>query len=229
MDINNDHLQLRIGVATVLGMVGAAFMSRLPQLLPSQQAIPWYQSGFFWVGIVIVVIALLILIVPPKRWKHIWQSVLGLRRWLRNLYLWMRYGPKYSFGKPSMKQPLPDHQDTYKATITLHIENKDNNPLTVHFSLARFNIEQRVRRRMIHIELKPPIGFPHNEVIESQKERDFNIPFIGFCDETDCLDLGKNYQRGIQGIQVELSGVGRKELHKGLYCKPTQEYHIGVF
>lgn len=229
MDTENNNPNVRIAIGRGLIIMGGILAGPAMNRILQPEPWPCWAIILLIIGCIVLVAGLLILVVPPKNWKCLRYSVLGVPGWLRNLYLWMKYGPKYSFGKPSIKQPLPDHQDTYKATITLHIENRDNNPLIVHFSLARFNMEQRVGRRMIRIELKLPIGFPHEEVIESQKERDFNIPFIGFRDETDCLDLGKNYQRGIQGIQVELSGVGRKELHKGLYCKPTQEYHIGVF
>jgi hypothetical protein len=87
MSTENDHCDMRKTVAAILASVGVAFMSRLPQLLPGQRAVDWYQSGFFWAGIAIVVIALLKLIVPPKRWKRIWCSALGLPRWLRETYI----------------------------------------------------------------------------------------------------------------------------------------------
>ena len=211
---NNNHSNVRITFAAILATVGVAFMSRLPQLLPGQQVIPWYQSGFFWAGIAIVVIALLILIVPPERWKRIRQSMLGFPTWLNKTYIWIRYGPTYSLDKLSLQQPLSNHEDTYKAIISLRVRNRDNDPLKVHFGGARFRFQQQLRRKRLLVTLRPTPGFPCDQEIAPHKEGNYEVPLIGLCDDADCLNSNKPYQWEIWGIAMELEGVGHRWLSK---------------
>jgi hypothetical protein len=73
MDSEDNHTQIRIALAGILAAVGASFMSRLPQYIPGQRAISWYHSGFFWLGIGIVILALIVLIVSPRKWRGLWD------------------------------------------------------------------------------------------------------------------------------------------------------------
>ena len=141
-------------------------MSRLPQLLPGQQEIAWYQSGFFWAGIAIVVIALLILIVPPKSWRKIWQSVLGFPTWLRETYIWHKYGPKCILEIPVIDFELYADEQTrrYSAKVFLTVvvpeKTRSYFPVRCIFGNIRFQLEQKhgVIPLSASLEINPPQG-----------------------------------------------------------------------
>jgi len=211
--------QIRIAVCTGLIIIGSAFMSRFPQLLPGQQAIPWYQSGFFWAGIVIAVIGLLILIVPPKRWKRTWQSVLGFPTWLRETYIWKRYGPVCTLGEPEVTFALSQDGQTriYTANVSLLIclleKNKNYYPVrvAVNKDTTIFYLGQKrglVKLCPILLELLPgtikqilldtPDKTTH-EVVFSQSV--YNNPSITF------IDIQQSYEWIIDGIEVHLANI----------------------
>ena len=124
-------------------------MSRLPQLLPGQQVISWYQSGFFWAGIAIVVMALLILIVPSKNWKRVWWSITGLPRWLRELYIWHKYGPKCTLEIPAIDYELysdsNERRYSTKVHLSINVSEKANNyyPIRCDLSDIKFTLYQK--------------------------------------------------------------------------------------
>ncbi|MBA7468731.1 hypothetical protein ES707_03984 [subsurface metagenome] len=138
-------------------------MSRLPQLLPGQQAIPWYQSGFFWAGIAIVIIALLILIVPPKLWKNYWHSVLEFPTWLRETYIWYRYGPKSILEVSDIDFELyADEQSrrySAKVFLTVFVSEKTRSYYPVRCSFRNVSFQLKQKHAMIplsaSLELNP--------------------------------------------------------------------------
>lgn len=129
--------------------------------------------------------------------------------------MWKRYGPSYSLEKLSVQQPVSNHGDIYKAIISLHIKNRDDDSLKVSFAGVKFNLKQRFGRKSIWVILSPPPGFPQEKEIAPHKEADYEVPLIGWCDGVDYPSLNKPYQWEIRGIQVQLSEVGWKELRKG--------------
>lgn len=159
----NSHGNVRIAVASILGTVGAGFISRLPLFIPGQEVIPWYQSGFFWAGIAIVVIALLVLIVMPKTWKILGQSLLGSPAWLRETYLWYRYGPRCTIETPLIDSELYPEEDlrTYRATVCLSVfvSEQTRNYLPIRWFIAdtRCQLEQKHGLVPLHalLELNP--------------------------------------------------------------------------
>lgn len=138
-------------------------MSRLPQLLPEQQSILWYQSEFFWAGIVIVLTALLILTVPPRRWKRIWKSVLGLPTWIREMYIWQKYGPKCTIEMPVIDFQLYSDEQTRRYSthifLTVFISEKTSKyyPVRCSFRNMTFQLEQKHGLIPLHapLELNP--------------------------------------------------------------------------
>jgi hypothetical protein len=227
---DNDHLQLRIAVASILALVGAAFISRLPQLLPGQQAIPWYQSGFFWAGIVIVVIALLILIVSPKNWRRVWFSVINCPYEIKRTYIWWFRSPKWLVSEPiiSLNELTPSStgQTNYTATLSLIIKNRDNYTLEGALYSLTVNIEQGLGRMKVRCILRPNPSYQIK--IQPHQEETYKLLLFGACSSSRCLDIKKPYNWGIQGITVSLNGAGYKDLHRGLYIKPFRQEYIGI-
>lgn len=92
MNTENNHKERNngriIAAALIFATAGGALMSRLPQLLPGQQAIPWYHSGFFLAGITCVVIALLFL-VPFSWWKGLIRFLINTPRNFKTIY-WLQ-------------------------------------------------------------------------------------------------------------------------------------------
>ncbi len=239
MDASN-HLQVRIAVAIILGTVGAAMMSRLPQLLPGQMPLPWYQDRYFLVGIIIVIIALLVLIIPPRHWMKLWYSVLGTPRWLYIRFMWIVYAPKYIISNPIIREvevasswvsaPPELH---YKASFSISVKNKGM-PMKLRLQEAVVFILQETEwgmRKTLQLGNLP-----------AQDEKEFKPNDEGHWDlivgtisghqispPTNHPNLKKKYSWGIQGIYVTLPKLGTKELHKGLYRKPVREYHVGIF
>lgn len=160
---NNEHCKVRRTIAIILASVGVAFMSRLPQLLPGEQAIPWYQSGFFWAGIAIVVLALLIPIVSPKSWRKLWQSVLGFPTGLREKYIWHKYGPECTLEMPVIDFELysDEQMRRYSAHIflTVFVSEKSSKyyPVRCSFRNMTFQLEQKHGLVPLHasLELNP--------------------------------------------------------------------------
>ncbi|HXZ94795.1 MAG TPA: hypothetical protein VEG28_02655 [Dehalococcoidia bacterium] len=205
-------------------------MSRLPQLLTGQQAIPWYQSGFFGAGVIIAFIGLIILIAPPKLWKRIGNSVFGFPHWIYETYVWRRYQPLWDISQPKIEMltsvgiAIPQ----YKAHFSVSIKSKGR-PLRVNFNSARVAIEQKTEWRKDFIVLG---NLPAQDEIELKpgKEGYWNLevstPFRdGYIYNPP--DLQQPYQWGIQGIYVTLPRKVVRELHKGIYKKPTGQIFIG--
>ena len=193
-------------------------MSRLPQLLPSQQAIPWYQSGFFWAGIIIVAIALLILIVPPKRWKRIWQSVLGFPTWLREIYIWHKYDPKCIIEMPVIDFELyPDDQMrrySAKVSLTVFVSEKTSDycPVRCSFRNISFQLEQKHGLVPLHasLELNPVQSL--EILLKTPGKTTHKISLSWFpCDNPAVLfiDTQKPYTWEIKDVRVYLDNLRR--------------------
>lgn len=206
-------------------------MSRLPQLLPGQQAIAWYQSGLFWAGIAIVVIALLILIVPPRHWKHTWYSVRGLPRRFCTACIWWCYGPKYNIYGPIFKSEVSEiGQGSYKGTITASIWvwiKSKNKPLRVNFSSANVCLEQRVgwEQRNARFRLDTGQGFPEVTLKPHEEWHEQILVSLGWRggNRDSFPDTQKRHHCGVWGIWVTLPKADMRQLHKGADCHPSRE------
>ena len=205
-------------------------MSRLPQLLPGQQAIAWYQSGFFWAGIAIVVIGLLILIVPPKSWRKIWQSVLGFPTWLRETYIWHKYGPRCILETPVIDFALysDEHTRKYSAVVflTVSVSEKTLNycPVRCDFRNTKFQLNQKHGLIPLHapLELNPLQGreISLNTVGNSSHRVSFSLfpydnPAILF------VDLREPYTWIIKDVHIHLDNLQR-------YRKLSRRGHVNA-
>lgn len=206
-------------------------MSRLPQLLPGQQAISWYQSGFFWAGIAIVIIALLILVVPPKNWRRIWQLMLGLPRWIYETYIWKRYGPKYTIGDPSIDSKILENSigTRYTANVVVTITNWDKYPLEVDLRWVKVCVAQKAGWKPLSIGLTTKLG---QGIITLKSGETGRYPvvldYIWNGNSEGSPNIHSRYKYGVQGIYVIFRG-NRRELHRGLYCKPIPQKVIGTW
>ena len=226
MDTENNRCNVRITSAAILASVGVAFMSRLPQLLPGQQAVLWYQSGFFWAGIAIVVIALLILILPPKSWRKIWQSVLGFPTWLRETYIWQKYGPKCTIEIPAIdfELYLDEQMRRYSTHIflTVFISEKTSKycPVRCSFRNMTFQLEQKHGLILLRapLELNPVQSLEY--VLNTPGKTTYKIGLSWFpCNNPAILfvDTQKSYKCVIKDVHVYLDNLKkyRKLSRKG--------------
>lgn len=215
MDTEDNHVQLRIAVATILAMVGAAFMSRLPQYIQGQQAISWYQSGFFWTGIAIVVLALVILIINPRYWKRAWQSIWQFRTWPCRAYLWKRYGPKYTIENPIFKQETTNGGNKIMGTTTIFMENKDHEVIRVWISSTFIVLKQKRGRVWITPrELKVWDGNAYEEIQPCGKacyNVIMSLEHMGKIVD-NWPDLSRRYHWKLHGPSVTLKGIADRPL-----------------
>lgn len=233
---NNNPSVIRITVAVILAEVGVAFLSRLPQLLPGQQEIPWYKSGFFLVGLAIVVFALLILIVPPAFWKRIWRWVKGLSRRGYTAYVWwLRCGLRYKIYGPIFESKVSklgprNYEEIITASIWIWIKTK-NKPLKVSLNWLNVCLEQEIGfeqqkwryklernstdKGFPEITLKPVDGWWHEQTIVSKTISGDNPDYFP--------NIQKKFRCGVWGISVALPKVFVRELHKGANCQPISD------
>ena len=141
-------------------------------------------------------------------------------RWrLRNIYMWTRYGPKFSICNPIIFSKVVDEGTEYEIMLSFSITNRDNYPLKVKWDSTMINLQQQKGREILlcrlPLYLTPPCKKipPHKEAGWKATHKvltTINIPPI---------NTEQPYLWGIQGINVELSGAGWKELHKGIFHK----------
>jgi len=102
---------------------------------------PFWAISLFIFGGIILVMGLLILIVPPYRWK----AILNTPRSIRRFYWWKRYSPKYSFVPTVTREPVPGRTEyiEYFASVTVHIKNRTNRRIRFGYERVRLKVEQR--------------------------------------------------------------------------------------
>jgi hypothetical protein len=219
--------KIRIAVGSGLIVIGSAFMSRLSQLLPGQQAIPWYQSGFFWAGVVIALIGLLILIIPPLSWRKLWQSVLGFPIWLCETYIWHKYGPECNLEMPVIDFELYSDEQMRKYTavafLTVFISEETLKycPVKCNFRDTKFQLNQKHGLIPLHapLELNPLQG---REILLDIEGKTFHrVSFSWFPYNNPAIvfvDLKKPYTWEIKDICVYLDNLRkcRKLSKRGL-------------
>lgn len=224
MDTENNYeskrLRLRIARGAVLVALGGSLMSRLPQLLPGQQELSWYQSPFTVVGIIIVFIGLVILFMPSKYWRYIWHSVLGLPRWLRETYIWRIWGPVCTLDNLQVTFGLSQDGQwriyTGKVSLSICLLEKTRNyypvRVVVNKDTTMFYLEQKrglvklpraalevVAGTTREILLNTP-GKTTHEMVFSWCS--YNNPSIAFIDIQQ-----PPYECIIEGIEVHLTNI----------------------
>ena len=217
MKNEDSHPNVRITTAIILASVGVAFMSRLPQLLPGQQATAWYQSGFFWAGVVIVVIALLILILPFEKWRRIWYLVRhGFL--VRETCVWILRGPKYKISKPIVSQVSTGTGIEFSAKFSLWIENRDNYKFKVNLCSTSVCLRRTVERRIEQLRI---FEKKSNIELEPKEQRSLEIVIRQIHNgDYKIRDKIEDWKWGVDGIYAALAGGQTRELHAGIYCKP---------
>lgn len=231
MDMKDNHLRLRMAVGSGLLVVGSALMSRLPQLLPGQQVLQWYQQPFLLAGIAIAVMGLLILLVPPLSWRNIWNLMVRAPRWLHDIYVWKRYGVKYTIGDPKIdSEALKDTTDVrYVASIEILIKNKGM-PLRVRLNSIRVLMEQETEwGDLLTVELLNRTWIPEKE-LKPWEEGCYQVVVSVICsgNPEGWPNLNDHYDWGIRGVCLTLPKAGMKEFHKGIKRKPAREERIGL-
>ena len=150
-DENGDRLQVRIAVGCAFTSVGAALAVVAMTSILQPEPCPWWAILILVFGGVLFVTGLLILTVSPKRWKHIWHSVLGFPKWLHETCVWRRYGPVCSIGEAEVTSKLSQdgQMRIYTATVPLSfcLPERTKNYCPVRVIVARdtvtFHLEQR--------------------------------------------------------------------------------------
>lgn len=229
MSDENSHERnnLRIAVGSTLVVVGAALVGPALNSMLQVEPCPWWAIILLIAGVISLIIGLLILIVPPKKWRSL--SPIRIQKQIRSNCIWLFRGPKWSCSKPIIflnevfQTPDDDirGQIKYGATISLTIKNRDKSPLEVGFYSLTVNIEQRYGRSKIKKSLYPNIS--NRVTIQPSHKDTFKFHLHGICDERRMIDVKKPYDWGIQGILVALNGVFYRELHSGIYYKPVPQ------
>ncbi len=202
------------------------------EIISRIQPAPWWAILLLILSSAMLIIGLLILIAPLEKWKGLFSPINIYRR-IDNARLWWVRGPKWSWSKPTIKLDgfTPNNPNLglvrYFTTLSLDIENRDDFPLNAAFYSSSVNVEQGLGRSKVRCSLSPNPSFAV-EIKEHHKEP-VVLQFFGACNSARCLELKAPYDLGIQGISVSLSGVGIKELHKGIYFKPVPQQHVGKY
>lgn len=162
----NGHTQVR-WIASVLTAMGAACWGlaglAVNKLLQSGQSLPGWAIGLLILGTLLFLTTVLILTVSPKSWIRIWQSILGLPRWLRETYIWHKYGPKCTLEMPVIDFELysDEQMRRYSAHIflTVFVSEKTSKyyPVSCSFRNMTFQLEQKHGLILLHasLELNP--------------------------------------------------------------------------
>jgi hypothetical protein len=154
MDIeNNEHesnnVKLRISIGSALVIVGASLVGPAMNRMLQSEPWPYWTIILLIVGGLAIVIGLLILIVPPKSWKKIWQSILGFPTWLRETYIWYKYGPKCVLKAPVIDYELyldgNERRYSTKVYLSISVSEKAKNyyPIRCDLSNISFTLYQK--------------------------------------------------------------------------------------
>ena len=220
MNNENKQTERRKTIVPILATIGAgSVLAAVVSLLGVKW--PWLLLIF---GIVLIIVAVF-LSVPST------VNLLSPKRIFNkfcNTIRWKRYGPKYGFSdlnKP--EQIITKIGCDYKVTISLCIINRDNDSLSVYFGGATINLEQKSGRITLLDKLTLATNFLTKAEIKPHQGANYEVPFVGRHNGAGYPNLNIKYNWGIQGINVDLTGVGYKELKKGIYHKTINQTMIG--
>ena len=236
MDTENNQegnrLKLRIAVATILALGGFSLVGIALTSIPQSGLWPEWVVPILIIGVIAIVVAFLILIISPRRWRNIWQSIIGFPRWLKETCVWIFCGPKCTIGDPTFNQSEVSKvgQDYYETKITatfgVTVKNKSK-PIRVNFSPAEVCLEQIVGwdQKKVPFILETHKGIPKKR-LEPRKSDDYEVEVYLVCgggDREHFPDIHKDYRWGIQGIYVVLPRGLSKELRKGIYYRAPRK------
>jgi hypothetical protein len=231
METENNRILLRITAASILGAVGAALMSRLPQMLPGNIPMPWYRDGYMLAGIILVIAALLVLVISPTRWKRIWNLIIGFPRWVRITFIWIRYGPKCIIEDPVMQSNKLEKPPgvSYEVQIRISIKNKGK-PLKITLASMWMHIKQKTEWNILTMGLSNRGGTPETE-LKPWEEGNYLVVVsgAGSGNPQDFPDITKKYQWGIRAVNLSLPNGGMKEFHKGIKLTSVRHPMIGAY
>jgi uncharacterized protein YjeT (DUF2065 family) len=224
---NNKDTRLR-QVGGALIVLGAALVSRLPQLLPGQVAVPWYQQNFLLAGIVLAFIGLLLLAVPSKAWRTLWSKIspwaINRRRkerqreqqkrqreqeqqelLRRSLPTYVIQGPAINPQPINPKEGFPQYAGKFKIVITNQPDCIE--PVDVHFN-ARMVLKQKWGYANLSMTFTMQPKLP-NAAIPLRETCEYDIDMLGYPDGTGLpyLDLNKCYHWAIQGVTLQITGL----------------------
>lgn len=203
-------------------------MSRLPQLLPGQQTIPWYHFDFFWWGMAIVIVAILILIVPLI-WGRILHSLLRFSRWIRQTYHMALYGPKITIGSPTFTSlTREDVKETIIVSTLLLSIISGRKPVRISLHSIMVCVEAEIGwdKRKTKIALYEHNQFPEIELKPGESWHDsisISTRCVGNKDTIPHVKAALLW--GIDGILVTLPKIRPPiRIHKGI--KPEKSKHL---
>lgn len=211
-----------------------ATMVRLLQV--AREILPWWWPYPLIIGSILFIGALLLL-VPQRWWGRINYLRWRLPRWFHATCMWILYAPRCIIDELVISRRLlqtdGSYDARYTATIDVHIKNRGK-PLKVDLSSAKVCLEQRTgwEQQIVQLRLETHRGIPEIR-LEPWGTGDYEVEvstiYRGSRPEAfPDPENKKDCRRGYQGIYVALPRGLRRELHKGLYCKPVREYHVGI-
>jgi len=196
---------------------------------------PWWIIALLVIGITAIFVSFLILLTPPRRWRNIWQSIIGFPRSFIETCVWIFCGPKCTIDKPTFYQSEVSKigQNCYETKITatfgVAVKNKSK-PISVNLTPAKVCLEQIVGwdQKKVQFILETHTGILKKR-LEPWKSDDYEVEVYLVCSGGDYEhfpNTHKDYRWGIQGIYVTLPRGLSKELHKGIYYKAPRQHYI---
>ena len=219
---NNNSLGLRIAIGSGLVATGCAIAGPAMSNILQVEPVPLWAIILMIIGVTAIISGLSILIIPPRRWRYIWQFMLGFPTWLRETKIWKRYGPVCTFGEPKITFHLSKDRQTreYTANISLLISlsEKARNyypvKVLVDKETTKFHLEQNrggVRVSPNSLELVPGTirqtirNTPSNTLIDlAFSWSPYNNPAIAFIDIQN-----PPYEWIVEGVEVHLANVNK--------------------
>lgn len=151
MDTENNKREYppqRIAAASIFGIMAGAFVGSAMSSIQPGQDWPQWVIWFLVVGGILCFTALIIL-VPVAWWKRIWQSIVGFPSYLRETYIWHKYGPKCTIETPVVDYELyPDNNErrySTKVVLSIKVSEKARNyyPIRCDLSDIKFVLHQK--------------------------------------------------------------------------------------
>lgn len=217
----NNHCPMRIAIGSGSLVVGAALLGPVMNSMLQSEPWPWWAIILLTVGSIFVITGLLVLIVPPKKWKRLWSLILGLPKWVCETYIWKRYGLKCTIGKPEITfEPSENKQMwVYKASIPLsiYILEKTGNyyPIELIFKkdTTTFQLKQKrglAELRPIDLQIPETIRTLFNTPGKTTNRIDFSATRSNIPNTFPSLiDIQKSYEWIISGIEVHLNNINK--------------------
>lgn len=166
MDTDSERTHIK-WIATALLAIGSACWGlagvAVNKLVQSGQVLPVWAILLLVIGALCFLAAFLLLLAHPKSWRELWQSVLGFPTWLRETYIWHKYGPKCTLEMPVIDFELysDEQMRRYSANIflTVFVSEKTSKyyPVRCSFRNITFQLEQKYGLVPLHasLELNP--------------------------------------------------------------------------